>query len=209
MSVCSCPSGAALGNITNFTCGESFGQIQKLAFCRLDNGQGVKNSFVTGDTTAIGKLAAWTAKKAKTDYEKVIVTPFVEAPTQDGGDAITFGGGNETLGGVEEIVGANPTMFTFALRKYPQSVILQLKQLMCEKNLGVFFFNADNKVEAIQDASVTTTFYPIPVHGLFVGDKIHGGFDSPDSNTLSFKLAPNYSDHLSIQELEFNPLTDL
>lgn len=209
MSVCSCPSGTSLGAITDFTCGESFGQIQKLAFCRLFSTGNTKNSFVTGDTTAIGKEAAWTAKTSATDGTKVVVTPFVEAPTQDGGDAITFGGGNETLGGVEEIVGSNPTMFTFALRKYPQSTILQLKQLMCEKNLGVFFFNADNKVEAIQDEATATTFYPIPVQGLFVGDKIHGGFDAPDSNTLSFKLAPNYSDHLSIQALEFNPLTKL
>lgn len=207
MAICTCPAAAALPTIPAMECGESFGQIQKLAFCRIYGADGAKNSFQT--STAITALASWQAKMTAADSSKIVVTPYVEAPTQDGGDAITFGGGNDTLGGMEKIIGSNPTTMSFALREYPQDIISALKQLACEKNLGVFFFNGNGQIEAIKDASEEGTYYPIPIFNLFVGDKIHGGFDTPDSNAMSFSLPANYSDLLTIVTPSFNPLLDL
>lgn len=207
MAICTCPAAATLPTIPQMECGESFGQIQKLAFCRIYNAGGEKNSFTT--EASIETLASWQAKLTATDSSKIVVTPYVEAPTQDGGDAITFGGGNETLGGMEKIIGSNPTTMSFALREYPQDIIASLKQLACEKNLGVFFFNGNGQIEALKDAAVEGTFYPIPIFNLFVGDKIHGGFDTPDSNAMSFALPANYSDLLTIVNPSFNPLIDL
>ena len=43
MAICKCPAAAALPNIPNFTCAESFGQIQKVAFQRLYKSTGEKN----------------------------------------------------------------------------------------------------------------------------------------------------------------------
>lgn len=42
MAICKCPAAAALPNIPNFTCAESFGQIQKVAFQRLYKSAGEK-----------------------------------------------------------------------------------------------------------------------------------------------------------------------
>lgn len=42
MAICKCPAAAALPNIPNFTCAESFGQIQKVAFQRLYKSTGEK-----------------------------------------------------------------------------------------------------------------------------------------------------------------------
>lgn len=206
---CQCPAAAALPNIPKFECSEGFGQIQKIAFQRLSTSDGV-NKF--DNTNAIETLASWTSLLTANDSTKIVISPFVENPTQDGGDARTYGGGNDTLGGVSKIIGSEPTTLTVQLRDVPQSVIKELKKLMCEAqngNLGVYLFDGNKRIEAIQDETTATTFYPIPIRALFVGDKIHGGLENPDSNTMSFQFAPNYSDNLAIVTPNFNPLTDL
>ena len=213
MQVCSCPAATALTTIPAVTCLDTFGQIQKVAFCRLRKADGTVNSFTTGATTAIDKKAAWTAKMAKTDGEKIVVSPYIQAPADDGGDARTFGGGNDTLGGIEMVIGRNPTTFSGVLRGVPQNVIKAMKDLICEgmgDNLGVFLFDENGNIEAIQDQTTATTYYPIPIRSLFIGDKKHGGLEAPDNNAISWAYAPNYSDNLAIvAPSDFNPLTDL
>lgn len=209
--ICTCPAGASLPEMPNVTCPENFGQIQKVAFMRLVKSDGSKNKFTTA--AAIELLASWTVNLTATDDTKIVVSPYIQAPTSEAGAARTFGGGNETLGGIEEIVGAEPTPFSGVLRKVPQDVIKVLKQLMCEAgggNLGVFLFDENGYIEAIKDTSVATTFYPIPVRSLFVGDKSHGGLETPDSNVISWVFHPNFSDNIKIiKPTDFNPLTDL
>ena len=192
-------------------CAESFGQIQKVAFQRLHTSAGVRNSFTS--SAAIGLKASWTALMAATDGTKVVVSPYIQAPTSEAGEPITFGGGNETLGGVEEIIGRNPTTFTGVMRKIPQSIIKAMKQLQCESwadNLGVYLFDENGNIEAIQDETTATTYYPIPIRSLFIGDKTHGGLEAPDSNAIQWAFLPNFSDDLAIvTPTDFNPLTDL
>ena len=209
--ICNCPADTVLTSITKVTCGESFGQIQKVAFCRIFSSGSTKNSFIS--TAAIDKLASWSTKLAANDGTKVVVSPYIEAPTSEAGAARTFGGGNETLGGIERIIGREPKQFTAVMRSVPQSVVKEMKKLQCEAdagNLGVFLFDENGNIEAIQDESVLTTFYPIPVRAFFVGDKSHGGLETPDSNAIQWQFAPNYSDNLKIVTPDdFNPLTDL
>lgn len=210
MSICSCPLATALPTIPSVSCASDFGQIQKIAFQRIHSKDATLNSFVSGDSTSITKKAAWQKLIAAEDGTKIAVTPYVEAPTADGGDAITFGGGNETLGGVTRNIGRNPVSMSFALRQFPQEVIKALKQLQCENDLGVYFFNGDGQILAKQDETTETTYYPIPIQSLFVGDLLLNGLETPDANTLTFSLAPNYSDNVAIVTPEdFNPLTDL
>lgn len=195
---CKCPAAASLDTIPAVVCTESFGQIQKVAFQRLTKDDGSKNSFSADSITA---LASWTPKLAADDSTKIVVSPYIQAPTEEPGAARTFGGGNETLGGVEEIIGREPNAFTAALRKMPQSVIKIMKQLQCEAaagNLGVFLFDENGNIEAIQDETTKTTYYPIPIRSLFIGDKAHGGLEAPDSNAISWSFMPNYSDNLVI-----------
>lgn len=211
MAICKCPAAAALPNIPNFTCAESFGQIQKVAFQRLYKSAGGKNSFTA--TAGIGVKASWAPLLSAKDDTKVVVSPYIQAPTAEAGAPRTFGGGNETLGGIEEIIGREPTPFTAVMRKMPQSLIKALKDLQCEsesQNLGVYLFDENGAIGALQTKTTATTHYPIPIRSLFIGDKTLGGFEAPDSNAIQWAFLPNWSDDLAIIEpKDFNPLTDL
>lgn len=210
MAICKCPAATVLPNIPNFTCAESFGQIQKVAFQRLYKSTGEKNSFTA--TEGIKKEASWTLFLSAKDDTKVVVSPYIQAPTAEAGAPRTFGGGNETLGGIEEIIGREPTSFTAVMRKMPQSLIKALKDLQCEsdsQNLGVYLFDENGTIGALQ-GSIETTHYPIPIRSLFIGDKTLGGLEAPDSNAIQWAFLPNWSDDLTIIVPEdFNPLTDL
>ena len=211
MNLCTCPAAAALTEIPSAGCPESFGQIQKIAFQRLRKADGTKNSFTS--TASILLKASWTARMAANDGTKIVLSPYVQAPTNEAGSPRTFGGGNETLGGVEIIIGREPTTFSAVIRSVQQSVIKAMKDLQCEAqadNLGVYLIDENGAVECVKDESAANTFYPIPIRSLFVGDKSHGGLEAPDSNAIQFAFLPNYSDNLSIQvPTDFNPLTDL
>ena len=211
MSICKCPANSALTSIPAVSCTESFGQIQKIAFQRIYSSGTTKNSFTS--SADIKLKASWTALLSAADSTKIVVSPYIQAPTSEAGAARTFGGGNDTLGGVEEIVGREPTPFSAVLRRIPQSVIKALKELQCESwadNLGVYLFDENGNIEALVDATTPTTYYPIPIRSLFIGDKTHGGLEEPDSNAISWTFLPNYSDQLSIvAPTDFNPLTDL
>jgi hypothetical protein len=211
MNLCTCPAAAALTTIPSAGCPESFGQIQKIAFQRLRKADGTKNSFTSQNSILL--KASWTALMAASDGTKIVLSPYVQAPTNEAGSPRTFGGGNETLGGVEMIIGREPTTFSAVIRSVQQSVIKAMKDLQCEAqadNLGVFLIDENGAVECVKDESAANTFYPIPIRSLFVGDKSHGGLEAPDSNAIQFAFLPNYSDNLSIQvPTDFNPLTDL
>lgn len=210
MITCQCPAAAAIPTIGTPDCPESFGQIQKVAFTRMRDANGNANKFTK--TAAITLLASWEAKMSAEDGTKIAVSPYIQAPTSEAGEARTFGGGNETLGGVEEIIGRNPTTFSAVIRRCPQSIIAELKKLQCESeagNLGVFLFDENGSIEAIK-GTADGDYMPIPVRGFFVGDKTHGGLEAPDSNAIQWSFLPNYSDNLAIvTPSDFNPLTDL
>lgn len=206
MSICSCPLGTALPNVPNASCPVDFSQVQKIVFQRVFKSGTTKNSFTS--TAPITALASWTANFAATDGSKMVITPYVEAPASDGGDAITYGGGNDTVGGVVKTIGRNPVNMTFALRQVSQDIIKALKSLMCE-TLGVYLINGDGQILALK-GSTAGVHYPIPIDNLFVGDLLLNGLDTPDSNALSFSFKPNWSDDaVVVTPADFNPLTDL
>ena len=208
--ICQCPAAAAITDVPNVTCPENFGQIQKVAFQRLTKADGTKNSFTS--TASILLKASWTALLSAADGSKVVVSPYINAPADSGGDARLSSGGNDDLGGIAEVLGGEPVQFTGSLRSMPQSVIKALKTLACEANagnLGVFLFDENGRIEAIE-GETDGTYYPIPVRGFFVGSKIHGNFDAKDSNVIQWSYPDNYSDDLVIvTPTDFNPLTDL
>ena len=206
MSACSCPAGTASASVPNASCPQDFGQIQKIIFQRIFSSGTTKNSM----TQASAKLlASWTALFSATAGTKAVITPYVEAPTADGGDAITFGGGNDTVGGVTKVIGRNPVNMTFALRQIEQGIAKALKKLMCEI-VGVYLVNGDGQIMGIGDSASTPNLYPIPINSRFVGDLRLNGLDTPDENALSFSFAPNWSDDaVVITPTDFNPLTDL
>lgn len=208
MLTCKCPGDASLPTIPAVRCAENFGQIQKVAFMRLYDDDGSANAFTA--TAAITAKASWTAKIAAEDSTKIVTSPYIQAPTSEAGAMRSFGGGNETLGGVEQNIGREPTPFSGVMRGIPQSVIATMKPLQCEslgENLGVFLFNENGDIECIKDG---TKHLPIPIRSFFIGDKTHGGLEAPDGNAISWTFLPNYSDNLVVvTPADFNPLTDL
>lgn len=156
--------------------------------------------------------ASWVALMAALDGSKIVISPYVQAPTQEAGSARTFGGGNETLGGVEIVIGREPSTFSAVIRAVDQDVIKAMKALQCEAqadNLGVYLFDENGNIECLL-ADGLSECTPIPIRSLFIGDKVHGGLEAPDSNAISFTFLPNYSDTLMIvKPSNFNPLTDL
>lgn len=209
--ICQCPAAAAISTIPNVTCPENFGQIQKVAFQRLHKADGTRNSF--SNTASILLKASWTSQLTAADGGKIVVSPYINAPADSGGDARMTSGGNDDLGGVSQVLGGNPVQFDGQIRSVPQSVIKAMKELQCEANsgnLGVFLFDENGKIEAIKDAAAEDKYYPIPIRGLFIGSKIHGNYDAKDSNAISWQYPDNYSDDLVIlTPNDFNPLTDL
>lgn len=207
--ICKCPAGTALPDVPAIKCSESFGQVQKVAFQRIMKDEGGKNCFTS--EKAITELEPWTLLLSANDSTKIVVSPYIQAPTAEAGTARTFGGGNETLGGVEEIIGREPTTFTGVIRKAPQEVIKALKEIQCESwgdNLGIFIFDENGAIGAIK-GNADGTYYPIPIRSLFIGDKTLGGLEAPDSNAIQWSFLPNWSDDLAIVAPAFNPLTEL
>ena len=210
MLTCQCPAATSLTTIPSATCPQNFGQTQKLAFQRLSDGT-TKNSFTT--TAGIQLKASWTAKLSANDSTKIVVTPYINNPATEPGAARTVGGGNESINGIAKIIGREATAFTASLNGYKQDIIKAIKSLECEAqvlNLGVYLFNENGQILAVQDAETETTYYPIPIQSLFVGDLSLGGLEAEDANALQFSFAPNWSDNVVIvTPSDFNPLTDL
>ena len=207
--LCNCPAGAALGTIPVSSCPESVGQVQKVLFQRVFSTGTTKNAFTIA--TADPKLlASWTAVLSAADGTKVVPSPYIQAPTTEAGAARTYGGNNETLGGIELIVGREPTSFTGNVLQAMQSTIKAMKAFMCE-NVGVYLVDEFGRlIGLVDDTTTPTKFMPIPIASLFVGDKVLGGLESPDMNAVSWKFYPNWSDNLAIYTpTDFNALTDL
>ena len=192
-----CPTN--LPPIPNMTCGIRYGQVQKIAFTRIGN-------LFSNSSNPITDLASWTAFLSAEDSTKIVVTPYVEAPTMEGGDEKTFGGGNATLDGIIMVLGSQPIRMSFALRNYPQTIISALKVLTKIKDLGVFLFNDNGGIICLQEGG---TYLPIPIRALFVGDLILSGRTQPDRNTMKFSFKSNYSDKLVVVKPNFSPVNDL
>ena len=212
MITCNCPPPALLPDLECVRCPERFGQIQKVAFQRIMNDDGTKNKFsAVSGFSEINSLANWQARITAADSTKIVISPYIYSPTQESGAARTFGGGNDSLGGVEEIIGREPSTFSASLRNVPQSIAKVLKYLQCE-NVGVYLIDGNGNVEAlgIVDENNNEWIMPIPIKAFFVGDKTHGGIDAPDANVIQWSFVPNYSDNIKIFAVDtFNVLSDL
>ena len=203
---CGCPQGPHIADLEIAECKESMGQIQKVAFQRIYKTAGTQNT-VTDPT----KKASWSTFFSAADGSKMTVSPYIQNPVSEPGAARTFGGGNQTLGGIEITIGREPTGFTGIIYQESQKTIAQMKKYMCE-NIGVYLIDENGNIGCLVDnIDEPTKYMPIPIGKLFVGDKKLGGFEEPDSNTIEWSFFPNWSDKFYIikrDTLDFNPLTD-
>lgn len=208
---CGCPASEHLADLVIPECKESLGQVQKVIFQRINDDDGVPNSIATP-----WLKASWTALLSADDGTKCIISPYIQGPNTEPGAARTWGGGNDSLGGMPVIIGTEPTAFTGNIYQESQSVIKTLKSYMCER-IGVYLIDENGRIGCIAvqvtSGSTTTTAYrPIPIQSFFVGDKNLGGYDAPDGNAISWSFPANWSDNLVILHdtedtpFDFNPL---
>ncbi|AFM54787.1 major head protein [Croceibacter phage P2559S] len=204
-----CPRGAALNAVPIENCVESVGQVQKIVFQRTRKADGTKNFFDVG-TADPTLVASWTPLLAAADDTKVVQTPFIAQPEFEPGAARKYGGGNATLGGIEIVIGREPTAVSAMLLRTAQKTIKALKSYMVEE-VGVYLVDEYGRIIAVGDgADPATKVYPIPINGLFIGDKKLGGLEDIDSNAVEFGLYPNWSDNLVIiTPADFDALNDL
>ena len=203
---CGCPAAAHLADLEINDCKESMGQIQKVAFQRIYKTAGELNSVA--DPT---KKASFATLFSAANGTKMTVSPYIQSPATEPGAARTFGGGNQTLGGIPITIGREATNFTGVIYQENQKVIAQLKQYQCE-NIGVYLIDENGNIGClVDDLDEPTKYMPIPIYSFFVGDKSLGGYEEPDSNAISWSFVPNWSDKFYIikrETLDFNPLTD-
>jgi hypothetical protein len=203
---CGCPAGPHLADLEINECKESLGQIQKVAFQRIYKAAGELNSVE--DPT---KKASFSILFSATDGTKMVVSPYIQGPSTEPGAARKFGGGNQTLGGIQITIGREPTAFTGVIYQESQKTIAQMKQYMCE-SIGVWLIDENGNIGCLLEGEGESAKYmPIPIDGLFIGDKKFGGFEEPDSNIIEWSFLPNWSDKFVIvkrETLDFNPLTD-
>lgn len=206
---CGCPAGAHLADLQIAECKESLGQIQKVIIQRRYQSGGVLNSISASNIKAKTAMAGLAAAA---DSTKIIISPYIQNPTTTPGDARTFGGGNQTLGGIEIVIGREPTAFEGVIYQEKQSTIKAMKSYSCEE-IGVYLIDENGNIGAIADnPSSPTSFSPIPIRSFFVADKNLGGYEEPDGNSIRWSFLPNWSDDLVIikqTEMDYNPLTDL
>ena len=203
---CGCPAGAHIADLEIAECKESMGQVQKVAFQRIYKTPGTLNA-VTDPT----KKASFSTLFTAADGSKMTVSPYIQGPTTEPGAARTFGGGNQTLGGIPITIGREPTAFSATIYQENQKVIAQMKQYQCE-TIGVWLIDENGNIGClVDDLDEPTKYMPIPIYSFFVGDKSLGGYEEPDSNAISWSFVPNWSDKFYItkrETLDFNPLTD-
>ena len=206
MSNCNCPLPTALSDIPNQTCPVNMGQIQRVFITRASS-SALPMTIATEDQTL---QATWNVLFNAVNDDKVIKTPLIGGnPQIVGGNAITQGGNdNSTLNGEVEVTGTESSVFSADFKDLSPAIERAMKDLKCE-SLKVFFVNDAGEIMGVEN-ELGTTFDGFVVNGksFFLTDRNNNGFGQKDINTLSFNLAPGYSDFLKkVVPTDFNALT--
>ena len=202
-----CPQGAAIIDILIDNCPSDVGQIQRLIFQRIYSSGSTRNSIAVADAPL---LATWVAFQAALAGTKTQITPFISAPENELGAAITYGGGNDTVDGIPLTTGVEPSKFSCKMIRVHAKTAEAMKGLIGEQ-IGVYLVNEHSRIWGdSDDATTPTLFYPIEIRELFISDRKLGGKIEPDYYMMSFSLPPNWSDKLNeIIPTDFDPLTAL
>lgn len=200
-----CPKPTQLVTIPAVSCPENIGQIVKVVLQRRGY------TFTDGSVpeSDFELAASWTALLAKTDDDKIVVTPFLSAAAISGSEAITRGGGtNETTFGAKQNVGEQNPEFTSMIDAAPAAVLLAMKNLGSEDLVAYFIDQYDRIIGSSSDSNLNVTGFPIIPLTLFVSSADNKGYASIDQATFSFSLYPNWRDHITIfKPADWSPLS--
>lgn len=205
---CNCPAPTALTEILAEICGVDLKQIQRMAFQR-------RQAFGVFTPATIVTLSEWQSFLSASDDTKIVLTPMIGGdPIIEAGEAITNGGGdNSTLNGVEEIEGVNPSNFSAMFKSLTPKVEAQMKKLICEKSLMVYFFLQGGKIACWADDldadALTQKLRGMDAQSVFLSDRNNAGHGTKDTNNFSFSLVEGWSEKLVIFTPEFNPFSEI
>lgn len=200
-----CPVGASIGGIIIDDCPSNVGQIQKLIFQRIYETGSTLNSIAAADATIEG---TWTPNFTASDGTKMQISPFISAPENELGAAITYGGGNDTKNGELITMGYESSKFTCKILAAHAKTAESMKALVGE-TMGVYFVNEHSRIWGdSDDATTPTLYYPIEITDFTVSDRKLGGRLEPDYYLVTFNLPPNWANKLNeIIPVGFDPLT--
>lgn len=200
-----CPAGTAIGGIILDDCPSNVGQIQKLIFQRVYSSGTTLNELAFADAPL---AANWTPNFTASDGTKMQISPFISAPENELGAAITYGGGNDTVNGELITMGYESSKFTGKLLAAHAKTAESMKALVGEK-IGVWIVNEHGRIWAdSDDATTPTTYYPVYITDFTISDRKLGGRLEPDYYMISFNLPPNWANKLNeIIPTDFDPLT--
>lgn len=200
-----CPVGASIGGIIIDDCPSNVGQIQKLIFQRIYETGSTLNSIAAADAPIEG---TWTPNFTASDGTKMQISPFISAPENELGAAITYGGGNDTKNGELITMGYESSKFTCKILAAHSKTAESMKALVGE-TMGVYFVNEHSRIWGdSDDATTPTLYYPIEITDFTVSDRKLGGRLEPDYYLVTFNLPPNWANKLNeIIPVGFDPLT--
>ena len=200
-----CPVGAAIGGIIIDDCPSNVGQIQKFIIQRVYSTGSTLNTITAANAPL---LANWTPNFTAADGTKMQITPFISAPENELGAAITYGGGNDTKNGELITMGYESSKFTCKILAAHAKTAESMKALIGEV-IGVYLVNEHGRIWGdSDDATTPTTYYPIEITDFTVSDRKLGGRLEPDYYMVSFNLPPNWANKLNeIIPTDFDALT--
>lgn len=209
--LCGCAPGAEIPDISQVTAIQRIGQIQKLGIQRTKTGTTLNE--ITIATTNPNALATWTGLKGASDDTKVQFTPTINNPEGEPGEALKFGGGNATAGGVEKVVGRDKSDFTAEFHDLEAKIVEELKKYECEVDLSIFLISECGDIWGLIDSHASATkFRGIPVQrqSFFVSDTKPGGKEAVDMNFVSWSFPANWSNKLyKVTPVDFDALIQL
>lgn len=211
LQICdTCPKPTELTAIPATVCPLNMGQIQRYFFVRKgqvvwDSATPANNVPATITGEVIEDATGWNTLFAAADSTKVIKSPLIGGDsTIVAGTELTEGGGdNTTLSGVTLSNGTNPADGQARFDGLTAEQIAAFRKMNCEE-VEVYFVNQSNKIIARKDGDLITGF---PLLKFYFGTKENGGFNSRDSNLMTFQLNPDYDEYLHFITPNFNALT--
>ncbi len=162
-----CPLPAAIPTIVQPACPVRFGQIQRIALRLTQDPENATPTFATA--ADILDKAKWVAAIAASDLEKIQLTPYISGHVIPPGTPIVEeGNNNNTVNGIQLLLGMQNAMITGNFKDLPPSVADVLRQFTPWSSLTAGF----TKLEAFlinEFGQILYTFEP--------GGVIPKGFD--------------------------------
>jgi hypothetical protein len=203
-----CPPPANLSAITPTNCPIKFGQIQKLAFGRLNPTE----PRFDATTSQITAQAIWTALVAASDDSKLVISPYVSGFSIPPTEPVKQGGNdNTTINGLSELMGGQMVLVPFMLKNVSAETAKTLRAIATETmlqpgetNIGAYFLAEGNNV--IYDAGgETDKFLPFPIYNLFIPDVASEGYNTNNTYNCSFEMPFGWSEYFKVVKADFNP----